>query len=116
MTRPAPARRTVAAAFVVVCLATTVALHVTHPDALVTLLPSPNVRLTAATSREKAASTRSMATSASAAASWASRSSGAASARVTADGSACSARARKRTCDSAAVACSLSGSASRLYW
>jgi len=41
--RPAPARRTVAAAFVVVCLATTVALHVTHPDALVTLLPSPNM-------------------------------------------------------------------------
>jgi alpha-1,2-mannosyltransferase len=33
----------VAAAFVVVCLATTVALHVTHPDALVTLLPSPNM-------------------------------------------------------------------------
>ena len=43
MPGPAPARRTVAAVLVVLCLATTVALHVTHPDALVTLLPSPDM-------------------------------------------------------------------------
>ena len=77
---------------------------------------SPLVRPTVATRRVKADSTWSDATSASAAAIWASRSSGAASARAIADGSAFSARARNRTCASAASACSLSGSATRICW
>jgi alpha-1,2-mannosyltransferase len=41
---PAPLRRLAVVLLVLACLATAVALHATHTDALVTLLPSPDMR------------------------------------------------------------------------